>query len=268
MTGGHPSAGPGRWQPFGSLWDYARPRESLRPPVWRERRRKAAEARLLAAHRPPPPPAGDRAPPVLVIPGFGAPDAGFGPLREWLAEGGWDVRATGAVPRKRCGSVEVVDLERRVRDVRARTGRRVLLLGHSRGGQLAKALAVREPDLVAGVIAFGSPLTDPFGTHLVVRALTTYLSWLTRAGIGEWVRECATGTCCQQFHDAVVGRLPDEVPLWSVVSPTDGIVLPAAGRDPQATVLELDSSHGGMPVNPRVWTALGRALADPRLRDR
>jgi hypothetical protein len=52
------------------------------------------------------------------------------------------------------------------------------------------------------------------------------------------------------------------------VSPTDGIVLTAAGRDPQATVVEVDSSHGGMPVNPHVWTVLARALADPRMRNR
>src|SRR5260370_12828290 len=51
-----------------------------------------------------------------------------------------------------------------------RTGARVALVGHSRGGVLAKVLSHRNPELVEQVITLGSPLNDPFDIHPLTMA--------------------------------------------------------------------------------------------------
>lgn len=255
-----------RWTPYRSTAHYLHPAESLRPPFHRELRHAAAEKRTFAAAvvppAPPPPVPGAV---VLAVPGFGSGDAPFAPLRSWLAEAGWDVQPSRLPGRKRCGSREIEDLTARAEEIVAATGRRVVVVGHSRGGQLGKALAKSRPDLVAGLVAFGSPLTNPFGAHLSIRLMTLWLSWRTRLGFGEFLHECATGECCRDYHDAVVGRVAPDLPFWSVVSRTDGVVDWRAALDPQARVLFVESTHFAMPVHPQVRAAIATALTDPRL---
>src|SRR5437660_10450659 len=51
-----------------------------------------------------------------------------------------------------------------------KTASRVSVIGHSRGGVLAKVLSHRKPDLVEQVITLGSPLNDPFDVHPLTMA--------------------------------------------------------------------------------------------------
>src|SRR5439155_1552038 len=51
-----------------------------------------------------------------------------------------------------------------------KTGARIAVVGHSRGGVLAKVLSHRKPDLVEQVITLGSPLNDPFDVHPLTMA--------------------------------------------------------------------------------------------------
>ena len=57
------------------------------------------------------------------------------------------------------------------------TGRRVAIVGQSRGGSLARLLAHRAPDAIAGIVTLGSPLMDELAVHpwvkLHVRAVAT-----------------------------------------------------------------------------------------------
>src|SRR5207247_358994 len=55
-------------------------------------------------------------------------------------------------------------------EINRKTTARVSLVGHSRGGVLAKVLSHRKPDLVEQVIALGSPLGDPFDVHPLTMA--------------------------------------------------------------------------------------------------
>ena len=45
------------------------------------------------------------------------------------------------------------------------SGRRIAVVGQSRGGSCARALAVRRPDLVEKVVTLGSPLRNQFDVH-------------------------------------------------------------------------------------------------------
>ena len=44
-------------------------------------------------------------------------------------------------------------------------GAAVRIVGHSLGGMLARGLAVRRPDLVAGIVTMGSPMLAPGAHH-------------------------------------------------------------------------------------------------------
>src|SRR3954451_2700784 len=98
---------------------------------------------------------------VLLIPGLLAPDRSLGLLARYLKRHGFRPRRAGIASNVDCSEREAQRLERRLERAHAETGRRVAIVGQSRGGVFGRALAVRRPDLVGGVIGMGSPLLDP-----------------------------------------------------------------------------------------------------------
>ncbi len=249
-----------RWEPFRSRLHYLGLPGSLTPPIWNERLvPRAALARLQQARPPAPPPPAPHAP-VLVVPGFASGDHDTVLLREWLADGGWDVHASGLSEGLRCSSRDLEVAEQTFLDLAARTGRRVTLVGHSRGGMFAKVLAVRHPDLVDRLVTLGAPLVDPFGVHVVLRVVTAGMSVVSRLGLRDWVRECPVGDCCRAVHDDALARVDRRIPFTSLTSRRDGIVQWGASHDPSATVVEVTSTHGGMLVDPDTWSELADAL--------
>src|SRR5437763_13303355 len=89
-------------------------------------------------------PRGDGAP-VLAIPGFLAGDSSLSVMRDWLQRMGYEPYGTGIVSNIDCSDRTLDALERRLVRLTERGGRRVALIGHSRGAHLAKALATRRP---------------------------------------------------------------------------------------------------------------------------
>ena len=195
----------GTWQPFRTPLHYLGLPRSVTPPIWRERR-AGAELAALRAARPAPPTPPEPGAPVLVVPGFAAGDDRVALLRDWLREGGWDARPTGLTDGRRCSSRDLAVVEAALVRLHTETGRPVTLVGHSRGGMFAKALAVRRPRRVRALVTLGSPLTDPFGIHLAVRLLTMWMATMTRLGRRDWVRNCPFGDCCREVHDDVLER--------------------------------------------------------------
>ena len=64
----------------------------------------------------------------------------------------------GFVANVSCSDRAVERVERRLEAVHARYGRRVALIGHSRGGHYARALGHRRPELVSHAISVGAGL--------------------------------------------------------------------------------------------------------------
>ncbi|WP_431930242.1 esterase/lipase family protein [Micromonospora sp. RP3T] len=249
----------GAWQPFRTPLHYLGLPHSVTPPIWRERR-AGAELAALRAARPAPPAPPEPGAPMLVVPGFAAGDDRVALLRDWLREGGWDARPTGLTDGRRCSSRDLAVVEAALLRLHTETGRPVTLVGHSRGGMFAKALAVRHPRRVRALVTLGSPLTDPFGIHLAVRLLTMWMATMTRLGRRDWVRDCPFGDCCREVHDDVLAAAPPGLPFTSIASRSDGIVSWHASQDPAARCVTVDSSHGGMVAHPGVWAAIADAL--------
>ena len=118
---------------------------------WPEFGRLLTDARFWTpAH---PPKRGDRRRPVLLIPGFLAGDASLAVLAGWLRRRGHEVRTSGIRLNVGCAGR---DLDRLGVALEA-IGEPAVVVGQSRGGTLARALAARDPDRVAALMTLGSP---------------------------------------------------------------------------------------------------------------
>jgi hypothetical protein len=81
---------------------------------------------------------------------------------------------------------------------------------------------------------------------------------------GVFSRTCADGPCCAEFRALLEAPLAPETPALAVHSRSDGIVDWRACLDPHADCVEIDGSHCGMAVNPRVYRELERLLDRPK----
>lgn len=206
-------------------------------------------------------PAG-RGRPVMLVPGFLAGDRSVSLLTTWLRDAGYRTRRAGIGWNIDCSERGLIALERRLEAFAEARGERVTLIGQSRGGTFARAAAVRRPDLVAGVITLGSPLTRALALHPLVQLHVLAVGALGSLGVpGLFRHGCLNGPCCARFREDLRGAFPtDEVGFVSIYSRSDGIVDWRACLDPDAEHVEVSSSHLGMGVSPAVYRELGSAL--------
>jgi triacylglycerol lipase len=231
------------------------------PPVWKEVRGPVEYLQLLRD----PIFAGDGVPagggrPVLLIPGFMAGDSSLSTLRGWLLRVGYDADVPGIRFNILYSEVVLTQVALRLAELHARLGQKVTMVGHSRGGILAKVLAERHPEMVARVIALGSPLGDPYDLHPITAA------GVRLAHAYNLVRYLRTAAVEERFLRELAARA--RVPLVSIYSPTDGIVHWKACLRSDAECIEVDGSHVGLTSNREVYRLLARILPSPARRRR
>jgi triacylglycerol lipase len=236
---------------------------SSRPPLWREARLGLEAAALLRD----PVLRGEglsdgRGRPVMLIPGFLAGDASLGPMAGWLRRAGYRATRAGMRANVGCSGRMLASLEERLERVVGEQGKRAVMVGQSRGGALAKVLAVRRPDLVCGLVTLGSPQVNPLAVHPLVRLQLIAVGALGTLGApGIFRRSCLSDECCADFWEQLAGPLPAGVGLVAVYSKSDGIVDWRACLDPCADEhVEIAASHVGMAVSPAAWRAVAAAL--------
>jgi triacylglycerol lipase len=232
------------------------------PPIWRESRVGLEWAGLQRSDvlRGRGVPEGDGRG-VLLIPGFLAGDGSLATMTSWLRGAGWHTKRAGIRANVACSEVACTRLEERLQALADRTGDRVVIIGQSRGGVLAKALAARRPDLVAGVIGLGSPVRSQLAVHPLVLAQVGVVAALgTASAPGFFSLRCLRGECCSRFRDALAGPFPPEVGYVSLYSRSDGIVDWRSCLDPAAECVEVRASHCGMSVNADSYRAIAGAL--------
>jgi len=140
---------------------------------------------------------------------------------------------------------------------------RAVIIGHSRGGVLGRALAARRPDLFAGLITMGTPHLDPFAVHPLLLLNVGIVGTLGTLGIpGMFAARCwRGGACCRAAVDDAAQPLPAHIRFVSIYSQTDGIVDWRACLDPAAMHVPVDASHLGMGGHRRVYRAIAKELA-------
>jgi len=230
-------------------------------PVWGELRYSGELARLLADPSLRAPSRLTDAPPVLLIPGFMAGDNSLSVLRHWLRRRGHRVRMSGMRINVGCAERIVSRLEEQLRELAAECDAPVVLIGQSRGGTLARVLAVRDPENVSGLVMLGSPVCDGLAVSQSVLRTVRFLARLGDMGLpGVFSTNCKDGDCCTAFRDDLTAALPPGVEAVAVHSRSDAIVDWRACVDPYAESVEVNSSHCGMSVHPEVYRVLERVL--------
>jgi pimeloyl-ACP methyl ester carboxylesterase len=233
------------------------------PPLWREHRYPLELAALMRSrtYR------GEGIPdgggqPVFLIPGFLAGDDSLTVMTRWLRRHGYYTSRAGIRSNIDCSEAAVDRLAERLETMAETQGRKVAIIGQSRGGNFAKVLAVRRPDLVSGIVTLGSPQLDPVRVHPLVRAQVYAVGALGTLRIkGLFKHSCLWGECCRTFWDELRGPIPDGVGYLSIYSRTDGVVDWRSCLDEAAQLVEVSSSHCGMSVSAQVYRELGFALA-------
>jgi pimeloyl-ACP methyl ester carboxylesterase len=204
--------------------------------------------------------------PVVLMPGFLAGDQTLVVLAGWLWRIGYRPRMCGFIVNADCSERAVERVERKVEDLHRRHDRRVALIGHSRGGHFARALAARRPELVSHAISLGADLTRMFGistpTLYAVAAVRRALR-ATRRGRHELClsRECG----CRFTHDYGAPFPSDQVRLTSIYTKGDGVVWWEGCAVPDGDCVEVTGSHTGLVFNRKTYRGIAAALAKPEL---
>ena len=207
---------------------------------------------------------GDGAP-VLLVPGFLAGDPSLTTMARWLRLMGYRPCRAQMRVNVDCAARGIERLERELERHAERHGRQVAIVGQSRGGIMARLLAVRRPDLVDRIVCLGSPLTDQLAIHPWVRVQVTAVGVLGSLGVpGLFGYSCQDGDCCADVREQMVAPLEPGIAFTSVYSRSDGIVDWRSCLDPAAEQVEVSASHIGMAVNAQVFRAVADALAAGR----
>ena len=186
-----------------------------------------------------------------------AGDASLTVLAGWLRRRGHKVRTSGIRLNVGCAGREL----ERLATVLDAFEQPTVVIGQSRGGTLARALAARHPDSVAALMTLGSPVLDQLAISASVLRTVRSLAFLGDLGVrGLFTTDCRDGACCSEFRALLEQPLGEGAPAIAVYSRSDAIVDWRACRDPAAEWVEIDGSHCGMAVNAEVYRELERLL--------
>ena len=217
----------------------------LASPVWRGERVPAGEGR-----------------PVLLIPGFLAGDASLGTMARWLRRGGYRAELSGIRWNVGCADRILDGLKARLDRLYETTGKPVSIVGHSRGGLLGNALAGLFPERVSRVITLGSPLADHDAIAVLTNLAVTGARQLeNRLHPESRENGCFTAACQCSYARGTEAQQSRAVPLICVVTPDDGVVLPASCSLPGARTIRVRGTHIGLAWNPQVYRVLAEELA-------
>jgi len=199
---------------------------------------------------------------VLLIPGFGFGDASTLPLQIVLRAAGYRVFLSGILLNINCADETVDDLVAVAqRAVVANGGEPLLVVGHSRGGMLARGLAVRRPDLVSRVVSMGAPLNYEFAFYEIPAPLVGVLQRVQHRDPKRRELRCSTPQCRCDYLAAAHRPLPAGVDLVSMYSTSDGVVDWRACVVPGAKNIEVPGTHLGMGLKPDTLRLILQELA-------
>src|SRR6202042_2357268 len=108
--------------------------------------------------------------PVILMPGFGGGDQTELVVAARLRRIGYRPHTCGFITNTGCSDRAVDRVERRLQKLHDRYGRRVALIGHSRGGHYVRALSRRRPELVSHGISIGAGLRQMLATSYLTHA--------------------------------------------------------------------------------------------------
>src|SRR5258705_11263985 len=201
---------------------------------------------------------------VVLLPGLLAGDSSLSLLALFLRRIGYRPIQCGI--RLNSGCFATFDRRMVGKLVRAhdRSGRRVAIIGHSRGGHYARSLAARHPNLVSHVVTMGTGLEDPMDVSALCHwAAATVRSALHTGDPQRAAFGCLTAGCTCAPSRAFNMAVPEQGTVTSIFSPTPGGVPWAACPAPPAVCVEVPGSYLGMACSRPPHRPVAQACAAP-----
>ena len=203
---------------------------------------------------------------VVVIPGFMGSDLYLQPMRCWLGSMGYTpVRSTlslsaGCMQRSRERIQAEIDRQL------ASKPRSVALIGHSRGGSLAWAIAAQMQERVSHLVMLGAPVpnfqrsVESGERKIRLGGLTQMLLEANKTSRRLLDPDCSFPSCACAYVNDVQLALNPATALLSIYG-RDDLVIPDEAQMTEGTVIEVPTSHVGLVYSPEVYRALGHFLA-------
>lgn len=202
---------------------------------------------------------------VLVLPGLFGNDWYLRPLRTWLNRIGYRAAPSTLTVNAGCPERLTRAIEQSLEHRREVVRGSVAIIGHSRGGILARAIASRLGEDVSHLVFLGSPVggIQNWGGGQAFR--TAGNPRVAEAGTRArrlLDPDCDAPFCGCPFPQDFMRPLSPATSVTSIYSREDPIVPSWSCRFPGARNIEVSGTHIGLACNGVVYRELASALAD------
>jgi triacylglycerol lipase len=203
---------------------------------------------------------------VVIIPGFMGNDLYLMPMLNWL-------RRIGYTPVRSSLNVSAGCMHRSCEEVKAQIDRHlsreqhsVALIGHSRGGAVAWALAAQMQERVSHLVMLGAGFPGfqrsiESGSHNIrLSGVTQMLVRLNKLSRRVLDPHCLFPSCECPFSNHAERPLSQATALVSIYG-SDDLVIPEGAKMVEGEIINIRTAHVGLVYHPEVYRTLGRFLA-------
>ena len=203
---------------------------------------------------------------VVIIPGFMGNDLYLMPMLNWLERIGYTPVRSSLNPSAGCLDQSCEQVQGEIDRHLTRKQRSVALIGHSRGGAVAWALAARMQEQVSHLIMLGAAAPRFYrsvedGSHRVrlneVSQMLLHANRLSRSMLHP---DCRFPSCECAFMNHAERPLSQATALLSIYG-NDDLVVPEAAKMVEGQIMHVKTAHGGLVYHPAVYRTLGQFLA-------
>jgi triacylglycerol lipase len=204
--------------------------------------------------------------PVVIIPGLFGSDFYLCPLHQWLCRVGYspvgsrlDFNA-GCIDRLRAEIYQEI-IRRSENDPRP-----IALIGHSRGGIMAWALASQLQERVSHLVMLGSAVASMMvsvesgHSEMPLTGVTRMLMNASTFARRLLDPDCDFPSCDCKFMREIDRPLSPQTAVLAIYGNND-LIVPKRAHLSVGQILHVNASHVGLVYNPNVYRALGRFLA-------
>jgi len=203
---------------------------------------------------------------VVLIPGFMGNDLYLMPMLNWLARIGYTPVRSSLNLSAGCMHRSCLEVKAQIDRHLSRKPRQVALIGHSRGGAVAWALASQMQEQVSHLVLLGAGLPGfqrsvESGTHnLRLGGLTRMLLHANKLSRRMLDPHCLFPSCECPFSYHAENPLNPATRLISVYG-SDDLVIPEGAKMVEGEIIHIRTAHVGLVYHPEVYKILGRFLA-------